>query len=77
MTELRPAADVYLEAKAANETCLQIPRYTCAVAVIEADRRALVDAIVAILREEAYRRRNSYPDYHAADLIAQRFGGTL
>ena len=69
MTELRPAADVagdILVTGDPDNIWNELP------ALIEADRRALVDAIVAMLRGMEWGRSQS----HYADLIALRFGGT-
>ena len=74
MTELRTAIGVAHEIEGVFSGCAA-PE-TSVDGIITADRRALVDAIVAMLRKEAGDVR-TWPDYYAsqfADLIAQRFG---
>ena len=84
MTELRPAIEVADQFMASTQ---ERDRHFL-VGYITADRRALVDAIVAMLREEVASWEASSASQgkkigglcagqkRAADLIAQRFGGS-
>jgi len=77
MTELRPAIEV------AREAFLAFRADGNPTEIITADRRALVDAIVAMLRERAKVAGNGplgVPEWaynSVAREIAQRFGGAI
>ena len=75
MTELRPAIEVTGDILAKLSFT---KKHADVTTIITADRLALVDAIVAMLRDRGSQTASDgrFYAFEFADLIAQRFGGS-